>query len=106
MVFNVTKDAKSLEILQLLKDCRLEKYCSEHLEHVIIHGALQFLFNLNQDKDGNMVTSLDDEEMVVTDDNIFKVLRLRSGSRLPEKYRIGEESAILDEVLRLVKKVV
>lgn len=82
--FSTTVDPKSLEILQLLRNCRLRKFCSLHVEEVLVYDALEFLSNLRE-HDGALFSEVRGEHVEVDDDDLDRLFGLPEGNLMPDE---------------------
>lgn len=91
VIFNVTSDPESLEILELLRACGLEQFCYRHLEAVYTYESLEFLRNLEQTETAELKSSVGGNEIQVTNADLTCIFGLQLVRLAPDEYKSGEE---------------
>lgn len=99
--FKATRDPESREVLRILRENGLECYCRDHTNEIMMMAALEFLYCLQLNARGYLVSEVRGERIMLMDKDISDCFDLPCpvNGILPEFYYIGEERAILSEIL-------
>lgn len=99
VIFNITQDPESLEILDLIRANGLERYCSAHMDAVMQFEAMEFLRNLKATENLELISIFRGREIYVSNADLRRVFDLPIGRISLTIYRC-EDDAITHTVIQ------
>lgn len=100
VIFNISQDLEALEILDLLRENGLEKYCSAHVDVVMQYKLMEFLRNLKAIHMKELESVVKGREILVSNADLIRTFDLPTRKIFPTLYRCDDDVIIRAQLFR------